>query len=801
MGIVDEYKEIKEQTDADLLAMQVGDFYEFFDEDARTVSKELGLKISEKSSHGSSYPMAGVPINDLQDYVETLVDSKSYTVAVADQYKEDGVHKREIDRVITPGTLVENTSGDVRYLSTVLVGSENSGIALTDLNSGQILTREVENSQVVDELAVYDPVEVIISYETHDKELVDNIESSLTNYFNTRVVKDAESTNVEDFISKFESEFGDETARSIGIDESRMAVASVGKIIQYLEKTKTDVKRTISKVRKIGDEDYMKIDARTRYSLEISETMRQGSGSSLFDVIDHTVTTNGSEKLQKYIQRPLTNQDDIVERHTSVESMVNQGLAREDIRSKLESIPNLQRIASKSAYGTATPRDVKNIAESYKVLKNLKEVFSRNDQLLSSPLFRHIKSLEMDELKYLRNMINSALEDDPPNSVEEGIIKTGFDDDLDEIVREHESHKEELEEYRKSIADNHQITHLTIGRNKTDGFYLQVGNSESDLIPDDLNQIKNLKNSFRYKNDKIREHENAVLRLEEKREDKEEEIFEELLEELNQNKQLLQNFGEAVSHVDAIQSLATHAVQNKWVKPTVNSGSQLDIAGGRHPVVEQTVDFVPNGTIFTADRRFLIVTGPNMAGKSTYLRQVALICVLAQSGSYVPCEEAEIGMIDSVFARVGSVDEISEGRSTFMVEMSELANILHSSTDNSLVILDEVGRGTATYDGVSIARSTVEYLSEDNGHPTPMCLFATHYHELTSMAEEIENVENIHLPIKSRDGEYSFTHKVVEGAADESYGIRVARMAGVPDPVIDRSEDILSDLREDEQEE
>lgn len=798
MGIVDEYKEIKEQTDADLLAMQVGDFYEFFDEDARIVSKELGLKISEKSSHGSSYPMAGVPIHDLDDYVETLVDSKSYTVAVADQYKENSQHKRQIDRVITPGTLVKNTSGDIRYLSVVFVGSDCSGIALTDLNSGQILTREVDSNQVVDELAVYNPAEVILSYNTYDKGLVDKLESSLTNYFKTRVVKDSESTTIDQVISKFESEFGDETARSIGIDDSQMAVGAVGRIIQYLEKTKTDVKRTVSKVRKIGEEDYMKIDARTRYSLEISETMTQGSGRSLFDVIDHTVTTSGSEKLQKYIQRPLTDQDDIVERQTSVESMVNQGLSREEIRSKLESMPNLQRIASKSVYGTATPRDVKNVAESYDVLKDIKEIFSDNNQLLSSPLFRHLKSLNISELRYIKNMIDSGLAENPPNKVEEGIIRSGFNSNLDQIVQKHEKHKDELERYKDKIADQNNITHLTVGRNKTDGFYLQVGNSESDLIPDDLNQVKNLKNSFRYKNDKVRRHENAILRLEEKREDKEEEIFGELLEELNDRRELLQNFGEAVSHVDAVQSLATHAVQNKWVKPTVDSENELAITNGRHPVVEQTVDFVPNNTIFTNNRRFLIVTGPNMAGKSTYLRQVALICVLAQSGSYVPCEEAEVGLIDSVFARVGSVDEISEGRSTFMVEMSELANILHSSTDDSLVILDEVGRGTATYDGVSISRSTVEYLSKANDHPTPMSLFATHYHELTDMSDEIDAVENIHLPIESVNDEYSFTHKVAEGAADQSYGIRVAKMAGVPDPVIDRSEDILSDLRDDD---
>jgi DNA mismatch repair protein MutS len=799
MGIVDEYKDLKSETDADLLAMQVGDFYEFFIEDARITSRELGLKISEKSSHGSSYPMAGVPIEDLQDYVETLVDKKDYTVAIADQYEENGNHKREITRIVTPGTLVENTTGEVRYLSTILIGDNTTGVSLTDLNSGRILTKEVENNKIVDELAVYDPAEVIISYETYNEESIEEILNQLSNYLNTRIIKDDEASDRSYLIKKFKSEFGSESIGSIGISDDKMAVGAVGKMIEYLEKTKTDVKKTISRVQQIGKEDYMKIDARTRYSLEIAETMGKGSGVSLFDVIDHTVTTNGKEKLQKYLQRPMTAREKILRRQNSVSAIVKEGLAREKIRNQLKSMPNLQRIASKSAYGTVTPRDVRSISNSFDTLTQLKSVFENNQRLAQSPIFEDLKSLDLSELKYLSNLIDSSIVENAPNSVEEGIICEGFNEELDEIVNAHEENKANLENYKKEIATENDISHLSVGRNKTDGFYIQVGNSENHKIPSTLNQVKNLKNSFRYKNDRIQEYERELLRLEEKREQKEEEIFEDIVDKIMEKSEILQDTGEKISHIDAIQSLARHAVENGWTKPKVaDSSKPIKIEDGRHPVVEQKVNFVPNDSYFDIDNRFLIVTGPNMAGKSTYLRQIALICILAQAGSYVPCNKAEIGVLDSVFARVGSVDEISKGRSTFMVEMSELANILHSATDESLIILDEVGRGTATCDGVSIARSTIEYLSKDNRHPSPITLFATHYHELTQLSEDIKSIKNVHLPVKSSPNGYEFTHKVVEGPADKSYGVRVADMAGVPEPVIERSKEILEKREQSE---
>lgn len=798
MSIVDEFMELKEETDADLLAMQVGDFYEFFGEDARTASKELGLKVSEKSSHGSSYPMAGVPIKDLEGYVETLVDEKDYTVAVADQYKEGGNHKRSISRIVTPGTLLEDT-GDPRYLCSVIVGSSSSGVAFTDITSGEIVAKEIDVEETVDEIAVYDPSETILTLSTYDKDDVGEMESKIESYTGTVLRVDDDVRELSDLEDCFREEFGDQSVESLQISDSELAVAAVGRILQYLDETKTDVHESITNVREIGDGKYASVDARTRHSLEITETMGYESGSSLFEVIDHTVTSEGRKRLRRYIQRPLVSRELIIQRQNSVTSLVEQGYYRRQIRDILESFPNVSRIASKSAYGTASPREVRQIVDAFNKLQELKSLLRDSDSLRNSPLYERINGLDSARIKKVKNLVVSSIRGDAGTSVEIGTIRKGYNKDLDEVIEEYESNREWLEDLETDISDKYDITHLSVDRNQTDGYYIQVGNSETQKVPSHMNKVKSLKNSVRYKTEELRKKENDIVRLEERRKEMESEVFEKVLNSISSSSETLQSVSDAVAHLDAIQSLSTHAVKNEWTKPELEDlGDPIDINGGRHPVVEGNVNFTSNDVDLNPERKFLIVTGPNMSGKSTYLRQVALISLLAQIGSYVPCESASVGIVDSIFARIGSVDEISRGRSTFMVEMSELANILHSSTDNSLVILDEVGRGTATYDGISIAKSTVEYLAQDDEKPSPKTLFATHYHELTDMSDESDSVQNIHLPIESTRNGREFTHKVKEGSASKSYGIHVADMAGIPEDVVNRSKDILDDLRDDE---
>lgn len=798
MSIVDEFMDLKEETDADLLAMQVGDFYEFFAEDARLASKELGLKMSEKASHGSSYPMAGVPIQDLDDYVETLVDKKEYTVAVADQYEENGNHKRSISRVVTPGTLLEET-GESRYLCATVVGSDTSGLAFTDISSGEVVAKEVPLEDTVDEIAVYDPAETLITSSTYEKDKIDDIESQVDSYTNTLIKRDDDIVEVSELENKFRSEFGENSIESLGISESELAVAAVGRILRYLDETQTEVHDSITSIRELNDDEYVSIDARTRHSLEITDTMGYESGNSLFEIMDHTVTTLGRKLLKQYLQRPLVSKDKIVERQKSVSALVEQAYYRKQIRDELEAFPNISRISSKAAYGTATPKEIRQIIDAFEMLESLENTFKKSSTLEETPMYDLLNNLDSKKLKRVKNMIESSISEEVGNSVDIGTIKEGYNEDLDEIIESHEENKEWLESLESKMEEKHNVTHVTVDRNQTDGYYIQVGNSETSKVPDHMTQVKSLKNSVRYKTDELRKRENDIVRLEEKREKIEKEVFDEILKNVSDNSKILQSVGDAIAHIDAIQSLSTHSVQNKWTKPEIKSmGSDIEIKRGRHPVVEKSVEFTPNGVDLSRERQFLIVTGPNMAGKSTYLRQVALISLLGQTGCYVPCDKAKLGIVDAIFARIGSVDEISQGRSTFMVEMSELANILHSSTDNSLAILDEVGRGTATYDGISIARSTIEYLTQYDDNPRPKTLFATHYHELTDMSNTVDTVYNVHLPIESTSDGHSFTHKVVEGPASKSYGIYVADMAGVPDEVVDRSKDILDELKDEE---
>lgn len=800
MSIVDEFIELKNNTDADLLAMQVGDFYEFFDQDAITASQELGLKVSKKSSHGSSYPMAGVPIDDIDDYVEKLVDQKGYTVAIADQYKEDGNHKRSVSRIVTPGTLLKKT-GDTRYLSAIVIGEDQSGIAFTDISSGEIVAKELELDDVIDEISIYDPAETIVSLLKYDKSDRNMITSELESYSNSVVVQDDKIVEKKILKDIFRSKFGQEATKSLGISGSELAISAVGRILKYLDKTKTNVHNSITNVREIRDDKYVSIDAKTRHSLEISDTMGYESGDSLFDIMDHTVTTLGRKRLKMYLQRPLVSRDEILKRQKSVSKFVKAAYFRKSVRNQLEAFPNISRISSKATYGTATPNQIMEIADSVDQLDELKNIFEESSDLEDTPIYGELQELEFRELENIKNMIRSSINEEAGNSVDIGTIKKGFNDNLDQIIEKYNENQEWLRELENDIEEKYEISHISVDRNQTDGYYIQVGKSETSSIPDHMTEIKRLKNSVRYKTDGIRDRENEIVRLEEKRQKVEKEVFDEILEDISENSKLLQSVSETISHIDAIQSLSKHSVENGWVKPDIKyRGDDIDIKKGRHPSVEQNIEFTPNDVKLNENRQFIIVTGANMSGKSTYLRQTALICLLAQIGCYVPCDKASLGILDAIFARIGSVDEISRGRSTFMVEMSELANILHSSTDDSLVILDEVGRGTSTYDGISIAKSTVEYLSQKNGNPNPKTLFATHYHQLNSLAKNIESVHNVHLPIKSTDEGQKFTHKVVRGSASKSYGIHVASMAGLPEDVVEKSREHLEKLKEQESE-
>ncbi|WP_276270706.1 DNA mismatch repair protein MutS [Haloarcula litorea] len=803
-GIVGEFLALKEETDADLLAMQCGDFYEFFADDAETVADELDLKVSQKSSHGSSYPMAGVPVDDLTPYVSALVE-RGYRVAVADQHETADGHAREITRVVTPGTHLETTDADAQYLAAVVRQSgragDSYGLAFADVTTGRFQVTQLDDADpgaALSELYTFAPAEVLPGPELrNDDAFLDRLrersDAALTLH-DTAAFEPGRARH------RVREQFGAETLDSVGVADDEAAVAAAGAALSYVDDTGVGTLAAVTRLRAYGAREHVGLDATTQRNLELTETMQGDSSGSLFDTLDHTVTAAGSRLLQRWLQRPRRDRGELHRRQSAVAALARAAMARESIRETLADGYDLERLASRATSGSADARDLRAVEETLSLLPAVADAVANTERLAESPLTEVLSGADREAAESLAADLDAALVEDPPGTVTQGgLFRQGYDEELDEIVEEHEAALEWLETLPEREKERTGITHLSVDRNKTDGYYIQVGKSETDRVPDEYEEIKTLKNSKRYTIPELDEKERAVLRLEERRHDAEYELFEELRARVADHATLLQDVGRTLAEADVLVSLATHAVENDWTRPEVTDGDELAIEAGRHPVVEQTTEFVPNDLYLDRERQFLIVTGPNMSGKSTYMRQAALITLLAQAGSFVPARSATVGLVDGIFTRVGALDELAQGRSTFMVEMQELSNILHSATDDSLVILDEVGRGTATFDGISIAWAATEYLHNEVGAKT---LFATHYHELTTLADHLDRVENVHVavagePESAGEDGVTFLRTVRDGPTDRSYGIHVADMAGVPGPVVDRAQGVLDRLREE----
>jgi DNA mismatch repair protein MutS len=797
-GIVDEFLSIKADSDADLLAMQCGDFYEFFADDAETVSDELDLTVSQKSSHGSSYPMAGIPLSELTPYMKALVD-RGYRVAVADQFQdESGDHYREITRVITPGTLIETTDAEAQYLAAVVRAGGSGddtgpyGLAFADITTGQFHVTEVDTAADAHaELYRFDPAEVLPGPEvrTDDdfaRQLRERSAASLT-LFDTDAFAPGRSAHT------VREQFGSETVDSIGLD-SDLAVRAAGAVLSYVDETGVGVTQSITRLQAYTAADHLTLDGTTQRNLELVETMHGDRDGSLMDTIDHTETSPGGRLLREWLTRPRQDETELRRRLDCVDALAAAALPRERLRETLEGGYDLERLASRAASGSANARDLLAVRDTLGLLPALADEIS-GGQLADSPLSTVVDRPDRDAAAELRETLDEALADDPPKTVTQGgLFKYGFDDELDELIERHREVEEWLDGLADRLKQQHGLSHVTVDRNKTDGYYIQVGKSQADGVPESFQHIKTLKNSKRFVTDELAEKEREILRLEESRGELEYERFQDLREEVAEQSALLQDVGRAIAEVDVLCSLASHAAANDWSRPALSADGRLNIEAGRHPVVEQATEFVPNDLRLDDERGFLIVTGPNMSGKSTYMRQAALITLLAQVGSFVPARSATVRIVDGIYTRVGALDELAQGRSTFMVEMQELSNILHSATQDSLVILDEVGRGTATYDGISIAWAATEYIHNRIGCH---CLFATHYHELTALASHLDRVDNVHVAADERDGEITFLRTVQEGPTDRSYGIHVADLAGVPLPVVDRARNVLDKLREE----
>ncbi|QIB73208.1 DNA mismatch repair protein MutS [Halogeometricum borinquense] len=792
-GIVGEFLSLKSETDADVLTMQCGDFYEFFGDDAEFVAEELDLKVSQKSSHGSSYPMAGVPVDDLTPYLKVLVE-RGYRVAVADQFDGEDGHYRKITRVATPGTLLETTDADARYIASMVAPDDDEGVGLAfaDVTTGQFFVTETDDADAAySELYRFSPVEILPGPTVRGDDdflsrLRQDTDASLS-LFEADAFAPGRAKHV------VRDQFGRETLESVGLN-SDLAVRAAGAVLRYVEETGTGVLQSMTRLQTYETRDHLELDATTQRNLELTETMHGETDGTLVDAIDHTVTSPGGRLLREWLTRPRRDRAELERRLDAVTALAREALSRERVRDTLDGVYDLERLAARAASGSAGASDLLSVRDTLAVLPAVAEAIEESP-LSESPLSDVVARPDREAAAALHDELADALADDPPKTVRQGgLFKHGYDDELDELIDSHEEAQRWIDTLAEREKRQHGLSHVTVDRNKTDGYYIQVGKSVADQVPEHYREIKTLKNSKRFVTEELEEREREILRLEESRGELEYELFCELRERVAAHAELLQDVGRVLAEIDVLSSLATHAAGNDWTRPTLTDPGPVRIEAGRHPVVERTAEFVPNDLYMDDERGFLIVTGPNMSGKSTYMRQAALIVLLAQVGSFVPARSAEIGVVDGIYTRVGALDELAQGRSTFMVEMQELSNILHSATEDSLVILDEVGRGTATYDGISIAWAATEYLHNEVRAKT---LFATHYHELTSLADHLDRVANVHVAAEERDGDVTFLRTVQDGPTDRSYGIHVADLAGVPKPVVSRADNVLEKLREE----
>ena len=790
-GIVGEFFELKAETAADLLAMQMGDFYEFFGEDAELVGEELDLKVSERSSGGEPYAMAGVPVDDLTPYVKALVE-RGYRVAIADQRETDGDIVRAVTRTVTPGTLLETDDAEAQYLASVTCVDGAYGLAFCDITTGRFRVTTLSGEAVIDrllnEIDRFDPVELLPG---PDVRTDDGVLSTLRTGFDARLtLHETEAFAPGRARHTLEAQFGD-AAGTVGLSEA--AIAAAGAAIAYIDDTGVGALASVTRLGSYEPDEHVTLDSTTRRNLELTATMT-GDGRTLFETIDHTETSAGGRLLKAWLTRPLRDIDRLRTRQTAVEALLSDAIVREGLAETLGEAYDLERVAARAVSGSADADALLRARETLTLVPELRDSIEGSPRLTDSPVAALFEDLDHDAIADLRAEL-AALADDPPKTLHEGgLIKRGYDEELDELVTRQEAAEEYFDSLEERERRQHGFSRVTVGRNKTDGYYVQVPKSETETVPEHYEGIKTLKNAERYVFDELRERERELFRLEDERGDREYEAFCRLRESVAERADLLQAVGRTLAELDVRCSLAAHAAKRGWTRPELLDDRTLAVEAGRHPVVETNTQFVPNDLFLDAERRFLLVTGPNMSGKSTYMRQAALITLLAQIGSFVPADSAQVGLVDGIYTRVGALDELAEGRSTFMVEMEELSNILHSATDESLVVLDEVGRGTATYAGISIAWAATEYLHNEIGAFT---LFATHYHELTTLAEELPRVENVHVAATESDGDVTFLRTVEPGPTDRSYGVHVADLAGVPEPVVDRAGDVLDRLREE----
>jgi DNA mismatch repair protein MutS len=795
--MMQQYLRIKAAHQNAILMFRLGDFYEMFYDDAKTAAKILGLTLTSRQKGDKAVPMAGVPYHAVESYVQRLIRA-GYKVAICDQIQDPeeakGIVDRDVTRVLTAGTLTEEgmlPAKSHNYLAAVLVDDGAAGLSWVDLSTGAFYVEDVSPSQILDELARIQPSECLIPEEASGsdqaaiKHARDNFEGMLTARPDWTFGRDtAMRTLLEHF--KVGSLDG------FGCGDLGVSLCAAGAIVNYLQETQKTSLGHINKLTRFVREQCVVLDRATQRSLELTQTMHTGEKEgSLLWVLDQTCTSMGGRLLREWVTSPLKDAQAIRARQEAVQELFADTTLREELRGILNSVYDLERLAAKVSTGRANARDLLSVKQSLSMMPDLKEKVKD----CKSPMLSSLAQ-QLDPVEEVRVLIGAAIANDPPPTLRDGgLIREGYDQDLDEVRSIRRDGKSWIANFQASEVQRTGIPSLKVGYNKVFGYYIEITNVHAEKIPSDYIRKQTLKNAERYITPELKEYETRVLTADERSKELEYKIFLEVRSAVAAQTARLQRTAQVIAQVDVISSLASVAASNNYTKPEVCDDLTLLIRDGRHPVLERTIvaePFVPNDIEMDGQSvNVLVITGPNMAGKSTYIRQVALLVLMAQVGSFIPTKSARIGIVDRIFTRVGASDELARGQSTFMVEMCETANILNNATQRSLLILDEVGRGTSTFDGVSIAWAVTEYICQ---HIQCRTLFATHYHELTELALMFPTVRNYNIAVKEWNEEIVFLRKIVDGGTDKSYGIHVARLAGIPREVVDRARVILTNL-------
>lgn len=796
-----QYFEIKEKNKDSILFFRLGDFYEMFFDDAKLASRELDLTLTGRDcGQKERAPMCGVPFHSCESYIARLVQ-KGYKVAICEQTedpaKAKGLVKRDIIRVITPGTVIESgmlDEGKNNFISSAFMANKKIGLSFCDISTGELFITEISGEdlqdQLQDQLISYNPREILIGGE------VVNFKT-LPNFIKEKLSASVEMLTDDEFgysicLDAMKNQFKENDVNSI--KDKKEMVSSVGALLSYLKVTQITGYERINTFEVYNENQYMNLDYNTRRNLELTRTMmNKEKKGSLIWLLDKTKTAMGKRLLRYWLEHPLLNIGTILNRQSAIADLVDDTVQRFEITESLIGIFDIERLMTKIVYGNANARELRSLCGAFENLPQIKNLISKFDSSLMRKLTEDI-----DPLEDIHQLIDTAIEEEPPFSVREGgLIKEGYNEELDAVRSDMNNSTSLLAQIELEQKEKTGIPKLKVGYNRVFGYYIEVTNSYKDKVPEEYIRKQTLTNCERYITQELKDLEGRILGAKDRSFGMEYAIFDEIRKVVANNLDRIEKTAKAIATLDVLTSLANVASDNNYTRPEVNQSSKIILKDSRHPVVEALLSgapFVPNDVTLDNDsNRVAIITGPNMAGKSTYMRQVALIVLMAQMGSFVPASYAEIGVVDSIFTRVGASDDLASGQSTFMVEMNEVANIVKKATKNSLLILDEIGRGTSTYDGMSIARAVLEFVA-DKKKLGAKALFATHYHELTVMENLLDGVKNYNIAVKKRGDDITFLRRIIPGGADDSYGIEVAKLAGLPDWIIKRAKEILKEL-------